>query len=266
MDKVIDIEERIPSMREKRRRKTNKKFLFIMAVFVTALLAVLYFQSELSRIEKIKVNGANLYESKFYLKQSGVSEGISMWGFKASNSKALLESIDGVREATVSRNWLRTVTITVKEWQTVAYIEDEGQYNLLLENGQLFPAGLLLPEAKAPVLNQFNEPKIRKRMTKQLLKMDKNIYQSISEIIYKGTEEDTESLTVYMDDGNEVRGIISTFAEQMDYYPDIAAQLTGYEKGVIDLEVGAYFVPFSREYGNQTEPEEVGEIVDPETE
>ena len=51
MDKVIDIEERIPSMREKRRRKTNKKFLFMLTVFVVALLAILYFQSPLSKVE-----------------------------------------------------------------------------------------------------------------------------------------------------------------------------------------------------------------------
>ena len=31
MNKVIDIEERIPSMREKRRRKTNKKFLLVLS-------------------------------------------------------------------------------------------------------------------------------------------------------------------------------------------------------------------------------------------
>ena len=53
MDKVIDIEERIPSMREKRRRKTNKKFLFMLTVFVVALLAILYFQSPLSKVERL---------------------------------------------------------------------------------------------------------------------------------------------------------------------------------------------------------------------
>ena len=53
MDKVIDIEERIPSMREKRRRKTNKKFLFMLTVFVVALLAILYFQSPLSKINEL---------------------------------------------------------------------------------------------------------------------------------------------------------------------------------------------------------------------
>ena len=55
MDKVIDIEERIPSMREKRRRKTNKKFLFIIAVFCLALLVLLYFQSPFSKVGEVNI-------------------------------------------------------------------------------------------------------------------------------------------------------------------------------------------------------------------
>ena len=31
-----------------------------------------------------------------------------------------------------------------------------------------------------------------------------------------GRSEDTDSITVYMDDGFEVRAVISTFAEKMD--------------------------------------------------
>ena len=41
-----------------------------------------------------------------------------------------------------------------------------------------------MPEVKAPVLNRVSQnPDIRKRMTAQLLKMDKDVYHLISEII-----------------------------------------------------------------------------------
>ena len=53
MEKVIDIEERIPSMREKRRRKTNKKFLFVLTDIRRCASRYLYFQSPLSRIKEI---------------------------------------------------------------------------------------------------------------------------------------------------------------------------------------------------------------------
>ena len=46
------------------------------------------------------------------------------------------------------------------------------------------------------------------------------------------------------------------FAEKMAYYPEITAQLNGYEKGVIDMEVGTFFTPFSKMYGAEVEEED----------
>ena len=66
-------------------------------------------------------------------------------------------------------------------------------------------------------------------------------------------------LTVFMDDGYEVRAMISTFAEKMAYYPEITAQLHDHEKGVIDMEVGTFFTPFSKVYGLSEEGDENAE-------
>src|SRR6185437_8167876 len=104
---------------------------------------------------------------------------------------------------------------------------------------------LLSPNADAPILINFEDATSRKRLTDQLLKLDDAVYHLISEIILEGYEDEADSLTVYMDDGFEVHAVIPTFAEKMDYYPEITAQLKGHEKGVIDMEVGTYFVPFS---------------------
>ena len=263
MDKVIDIEERIPSMREKRRRKTNKKFLFVLSVFVIALLAILYFQSPLSKVGMITVSGAMLHDSEIYKEQSGLQMDKPLWNFKTGEIEKSLELLDGVKSATVDRKWMRDVQITVSEWETIAYIEEKEQYSLLLDNGEVFASGIRHPEVKAPVLSGFQDDRIRKRLTAQLLKMDKEVYRLISEILYNETTSGSENITVYMDDGFEVRAVISSFAEKMAYYPEITAQLSGLEKGVIDIEVGTFFVPFSEMYG---EPKGEEETIDEESE
>ena len=260
MDKVIDIEERIPSMREKRRRKTNKKFLFMLTVFVVALLAILYFQSPLSKIGGISVSGAVLHEKAYYKEQSGLTTDDPLWSFSASKIEETLTTIKGVKEVAVSRKWLRNIEISITEWDTVAYLEEVGQYSLLLENGEKFPAGVLLLEAEAPILNNFTNEDSLMRISAQLLEMDDDVYQLVSEIIFDGTAEDEDSITIYMDDGFEVRAIISTLAEKMDFYPEITAQLKGYEKGVIDMEVGTFFVPFSKVYGLADDEEEADPV------
>lgn len=259
MKKVIDIEERIPSMREKRRRKTNRKFIVILSVFVTALLVILYFQSSFSRIDEVNVGGANLHKQEFYKKESGLLKDKPIWGFTIKSAEQSLKEIDVVKEASVSRKWFRDVEITITEWKTIAYIEDKEKYNLLLESGVIFPAGQVMPEEKAPVLIGFSDVADRKKIIAQLMDMEKDVYHLISEIILRDDAEHGTDLTVYMDDGYEVRAIISTFAEQMAYYPEITAQLLDYEKGVIDMEVGTFFTPFSKVYGPEGEGKNVEE-------
>ena len=45
--------------------------------------------------------------------------------------------------------------LTITEWKTVAYIEDEGQYSLLLENGETFPAEHVITGSGSAYLEQF---------------------------------------------------------------------------------------------------------------
>lgn len=51
-----------------------------------------------------------------------------------------------------------------------------------------------------------------------------------------------------MNDGYEVRAVIPTLADKLNYYPSIVAQIANLEKGVIDIEVGSYYRPFNDEY------------------
>lgn len=264
MDKVIDIEERIPSMREKRRKKTNKKFLFIIAVFCIALLVLLYFQSSYSKVGKIDIKGANLYDESFYNDKSGISSGIPYWGFKTSTIEKELSALDGVNSVTVSRKLLRNVEISITEWDTVAYVEQEGQFNLLLENGDIFSSDV--NNSNIPILNHVENANVRKKLTSQLKKMDKNVLQLISEIIYTGSEDEQDTITVFMDDGYEVHAIIQTFAESMEYYPEITSQLGDHDKGIIDMEVGTFFTPYSEVYGSGEVEEGEGDEVDEESE
>lgn len=262
LKKVIDIEERIPSMRERRRRRASRKFIFIVAIFLIALLLIFYFQSSMSKVGKLVVNGASIHEPSVYSKESGIQEGEGLWGFKKSKAENKLKEIEGVREVKVSRSWLRDVTIDLTEWRPIAYVEEEGQYGLLLENGEVFMPVKLSPEEDAPILSGFKNEKVQSELANQLKKMENDVYQLISEIIYSGNDTNPNQIIVFMDDGYEVQALIPTFAEKMIYYPQITAQLTDGEKGVIDMEVGTFFTPYSQIYGLEEVFTEEGEDED----
>lgn len=251
MEKVIDIEERIPSMRKKRRKKTNRKFVFILLVFVIILLVLLYFQSQASKIDAVKLNGAVLHDKEFYLKQAGIANGDSLWGFNAADAAKRLRAVEGVKEASIVRKWFRDVDITIQEWKPIAWIDRKGQYDLILEDGEVFSpdAG---PSVDIPIVNGFEDEDVRKLLASQLVELDESVYQLVSEI-KEPDDSDGDHVILYMDDGYEVHAVLGSLADKLSYYPEIVNQLNGSEKGVIDVEVGTYFTPYSKLYGKDDE-------------
>ena len=81
MEKIIDIEDRIPTLKARRRKRTNKKFSILLLLFVSTLLIVLYFQSSYSQIQKVTVKGANLVSQTIIHRAKYTQIGDSMWGF-----------------------------------------------------------------------------------------------------------------------------------------------------------------------------------------
>ncbi|MET3576901.1 cell division protein FtsQ/DivIB [Bhargavaea ullalensis] len=253
MDKVIDIEERIPSLREKRKRRTNRKFIFLLLLFLLVLAVLLYFQSPLSKVESVGVEGARLNSGEDYIRASGISEGDALWGFRKSESARKVASLQGVKNAEIARTGLRSVTIKVEEWEPAALIEEEGAFHAVLANGEVFsaPAG----PVPAPILTGFKPGKEMNRMVKELDGLPGSVRALISEVKSSGDKENPDAITAYMSDGYEVRGVISGFSEKMAYYPSIVSQLSDEGKGVIDLEVGLYFRPYKEVYGDGSDPD-----------
>ena len=73
----------------------------------------------------------------------------------------------------------------------------------------------------------------------------------ISQINATPSTSDPYAITLFMNDGYEVRADITSLASKLNYYPSIIAQIENqqqFEKGIIDIEVGSYYRPYSDEY------------------
>ncbi|WP_277585731.1 cell division protein FtsQ/DivIB [Psychrobacillus antarcticus] len=255
MEKIIDIEDRIPTLKERRRRRTNKKFSILLFLFVTTLLIVLYFQSSYSQIQKITLTGEKLVPKQLYIEDSTLTIGESMWSFNESKIENLVAGNAWVESVQVKREWLTTVHIQVNEFKQIGYLEDEDFLHIILENGQIIKTdGLVIPK-DGPIFRDFKNEKIRLRMIKELKTLDSEVLRNISQINYTPTENDAYSIQVYMNDGNEVKAIIPSFGEKMSFYPSIVSQLNPEVKGIIDLEVGTFFQPYVDVYNVPIEEE-----------
>ena len=251
MKKVIDITDRVPAMKMQRRKRTNTKFILLTSIFVLIIGLLLYFQTSYSDIKTIDIAGAEIVDESFYLKQTTLNKNDSMWSFKIADVEKAIEANDWVKSVQVKREFINRVTVNVEEWQKVAYLSKDGIFYPMLENGVIFEKTSEMIPIDAPIFMKFDDEALRKKLLKELAKLDLKVLALISQINAVPTDSDPYAIKLFMNDGYEVRADINSLASRLNYYPSIIAQIESeeaYEKGIIDIEVGTYYRPFSDEY------------------
>lgn len=251
MEKVIDIEERIPSLRERRKKRTNRKFFILLFVFLLLLGILIYSQTKYSKIQEISVEGANYYSADEYREASGLASGDSMWSFSEKDIEAKLSGLDWVESAAVEKKWLTGVDVRIKEFDKIGYLDKGTGYQMVLSTGHILDKPVT--SINGPIFSQFEDPKTLKVLAAQLAETESGVYNMISQIFLNPEQEEALLVTLYMNDGNEVKATLNTLAEKLNYYPSIIAQLEDGQKGVIDMEVGIFFRSFADVYGPEKE-------------
>ena len=255
VSKIIDINDRVPARKRRRKLRTNFKFTVLLTLFLFAIVSLLYFQSSYSKVQKINIVGNVLLDEAAYLELSSIKLQDSMWGFKTTDIEEKLEQNKWVQDVVVKRKLLTTIDITIKEWPKVAYIEQEQNLYPILENGYVFNKVNVIGPIDAPLFMNVSDENLRKKIVKQLAKLKPEVLALISQVNSNATETDPYGIVLYMNDGYEVRAEISTFASKLNYYPSIIAEIEQqevFEKGIIDIEVGSYYRPFSGAYETLT--------------
>lgn len=248
MHKIIDIEERIPNLKNKRKKKNNLRFIIFLVILGILLLFLLYFQLPLSHINKIKVTGEKVETQEYYIKHSGITEGEALWNFDRREVTESLGKLDTVKSVSVERVWLNNVEIKVVENKKVALLKTQDRYNFVLENGKVLPAREKVADFDLPILLNIVDDEFRGKLMKQLEKLKPSIRLMISQVEYTPTKANENLVQIYMNDGFEVKADVTNLASKMQYYPSIVAQLSKEKKGVINLEIGGYYNSFKLEY------------------
>ncbi|KQL58157.1 hypothetical protein AN965_05125 [Alkalicoccobacillus plakortidis] len=241
-EKVISVNERIPTLQEKRRRKANKRLLSIVVLFFVLMMVLVYFQSPLSEVKSIQVSGNQLLTDEEVLEASGLSEGMNIWNIDRNTRIEQTTQLKEVESIEISRRLPSSLFIQVKEYPRVAYVYSEEGYLPLLKNGQILDTvhdSQLVGDA--PILVDFTEESLRETIGEQLMQTAPEIVSRISEIMYTPTEDAPEELTLYMTDGMEVRTDLSSFAEYMQPYPQVHTQIDGAQDGVLYMKMSPYF-------------------------
>jgi len=262
MDKVIDIEERIPTLRERRKKRTNRKFVALLLLFLLLLAILIYSQTKYSEIQTITVEGAELYGEKDYQEISELSIGDSMWSFTEKEAEEKLKELEWIEQAEVQKKWLTGVAIRIKEYEKIGYLDQGNSYQMLLSNG--FALDKAISVVDGPIFSNFESQETKEELVSQLTEIDSEVFNLISQVILDPSDKDAAFVTLYMSDGNEVRGILQGLTDKLNYYPSVIAQLEDGQKGVIDMEVGIFFRSYDDVYGPPKEGDDIEEAEQPE--
>lgn len=243
-EKVVSIEDRIPKLKESRKKKANRRLLFYLSIFFVLIAIIVYLQSPLSHIRHVDIQGNHALTKDEVIAESGLTEGDNIWMLNDTKAKEKIEQHPLIKSVSVKRKLPQTVEVDVDEYKIVGYIEKDETYYPLLEDGELLTSEPMKNIGDEPLFLNFDEQDYLNRLTKEIEDVPDEIFNLISEITWNPTEKNKYKITLYMNDGFVVKTTIRNFASKMKNYPAVISQLDD-EKGVIHMEVGTYFEKFT---------------------
>ncbi|MCG5103573.1 cell division protein FtsQ/DivIB [Oceanobacillus alkalisoli] len=246
---IVSIEDRIPKLKEARKKKANRRLVFYMTIFFFLISIIIYLQSPLSEVKQVTVQNNAFVPDEEIVEISGLSEKQNIWAIDFAAVEETLENNPIIDTVTVDRKLPSTVVITVQEKEIIGILEtEEGTYLPVLESGEL----LEMVEyqsftGEAPLLIGFTDQEYLAKAANELNKLPKDILDLISEMYWQPTEDNKNNVLFYMNDGFIVQSSIRDFADGMTIYPSVVSQLDPEVKGVIHMGVGVYFEAFDAE-------------------
>ncbi|WP_240375182.1 cell division protein FtsQ/DivIB [Bacillus piscicola] len=239
-EKVVPVDDRIPALKEQRRKRTNRRLIMYLSIFFILILLVVYFQSPLSHVRDITVQGTEHLAPQKIEEVSQVEEGTSLWKVDTAQVEKRIAGLREVESASVSRRFPADIQITVTEHRRIAYVDTGNQYVPVLQNGDVLTDNTIKQLlADAPLLINFTEETKLKAFTEELSRLGDGILNRISEVHYRPQNE--EELLLYMNDGIEVVSAIPGFATNMSSYPAIAKEIDSDAEGVLHMKMSSYF-------------------------
>jgi len=240
-NKVVSLEDRLPKLKEQRRKRANRRLITLLFFFFLFVCGFIYIQSPFSRVGELTIEGNHFASKEKIVKASKLTNKSIVLNIKKNTLEDRILQVPEVKNVKVDIKFPNNITIKVDEYRQIGFLYNDGQVKPLLENGHVTRIVSDMATQPGPVLKNFDKNKPLKMTIRELKTMPEEIRQLISEIIYSPKNTDPYRVIAFMNDGNEVHATLRTFAKKMVYYPELVKQLQPKEKGILDLEVGVFF-------------------------
>lgn len=245
-EKIVSIEERIPKLKEKRRRKANRTLLLYLTLFFLLIAIIIYLQSPFSNVKQINVQGNEITAEEQIIEYSKLTVDTNMWRVNLKDIERRIAELPLIKSVSVTRKFPQSIQVTVEENNIIGYVKENNELHPIMGDGVVVSnADILLPRG-APLFENFTDEQYLQRFAEELNELPDHILNLISEVHWKPTDKNKYKIELFMNDGFVVHATIRDFASKMKAYPSIIAQLEPDEKGIIHMDVGVYVETFKK--------------------
>lgn len=224
---MSDHELKVPPIREpKPMAKGNKRIIFFIILFFITILVILFFQSSISKISIIEIEGTELISTTVIGQASGIEIGDQFLGFSSRTVAHRIEQLPTIHEVEVTKRFPGRVIIKVTEYPRVAFqLQPSGEVLILFADGSYLPAqsGIVMDK---PILSGWNiEDSILPMLCKVLSEIPDRFLSDVSEISPDPTLAYPDKVKIYTRSQFEVSTTIGYMAEKIRYLDIFVAQL-----------------------------------------
>ncbi|MCR8969157.1 FtsQ-type POTRA domain-containing protein [Facklamia sp. 7083-14-GEN3] len=235
----------------KGKRKIFVLYLVIYSLMIGSAWQILPYNN----VNRLIVSGNQIVQSESIL------NGVTIHSMdKASNVLKWRKEIEDhiltnnplLEDVRIQRDSWKAIEIIVEEQKIVGIYSSNGKNYALMSKGYTSDEAVIKKQLVAEQMNRlpiiegdFSES-VLKQVAIAIDQFETSTLEKVEKITPSSKPGKEGYIEIQMKDGNLIKAVSSTVAEKMNYYPKMLDQLNG-RKGIIDLEVGAYFTPEANE-------------------
>ncbi|WP_169713765.1 cell division protein FtsQ/DivIB [Paludifilum halophilum] len=241
------MEQRVPTYRPSTRsiKPPSRKAIFFILIFFLGVLFVLFLESPLGEIKKIRVTGNEWVPDQELLEKSRLAKGSSYFRWDASEAQKRLRRLPEIREVKVTKSFPGEVHIQVWEKDRVGYWLDDKKMHPVLADGTVLTDRLWTGSVDRPLLKGWSRRELKDALISGLARTPKKVLADISEIRPGKDESYPDLVKAYTRQGHVVRVRAGDFGRKMKYY----SAFRNHPPGTLNLLESTWFVPENNESG-----------------
>lgn len=204
----------------------NKKLLFLIFLFFIIIFVIVFFNSSLSKVSSVDIEGNRFLTDEQVLGASEVEQGDSFFSLDDSRIKQRVRQLELASAVEVKKRFPGRITISVKEYPHVAFEWVNGRLHAVLANGSHVAISDQPKELDKPILTGWTSYEtLKKSLCQELSAIPKEFTADISEITPSPTEAYADRILFYSRSSYEVITTIGKLAEKLSYFHKIVEKL-----------------------------------------